>query len=359
VAPGRTAATDRQAERAEAEMEPYSFQGSGLNRAAHLRAGIDAQRRRPGARMLAFWRGKVAAEGEAGAELAWLDPGHPALAAADPVLFLGEDADGPLLAADISAWEPEGQDVATLGAFLDPSEQIHPDLPDGIRFVELRRVMTGLSPRDGETGAMARALFEWHRGHRFCPRCGGPSVAAPGGWQRNCPACGAEQHPRTDPVVIMLVTRGNKVLLGRSPHWPERMYSLLAGFVEPGETPEAAVRREVMEEAGVPVGRVRYLASQPWPFPMQLMIACHAEALDDRITLDPAELQDARWIEREDLALALAGGHPDIAPARPGAVARAVMTHWLGDRLDRLSLDAAGPEGAMIFAGRDRAGACD
>jgi NAD+ diphosphatase len=154
------------------------------------------------------------------------------------------------------------------------------------------------------------------------------------GWQRSCPDCGAHHFPRTDPVVIMLITHGNDVLLGRSPGWPEGMYSLLAGFIEPGETMEAAVRREVAEETAVSVGQVDYLASQPWPYPSSLMFGCRGEATSREITVDPAELDDALWISREELADALAGNHPVLKPARKGAIARFLMENWLADRLD-------------------------
>lgn len=134
----------------------------------------------------------------------------------------------------------------------------------------------------------------------------------------------------------MLVTHGNSLLIGRSPHWPEGMYSLLAGFVEPGETPEAAVRREVLEEAGIEVGKVRYILSQPWPFPTSLMLACRGEALGRDIRLDPAELDDARWVTREEAMDIFAGEHPDIRAARPGSVARHVIGLWLADELEPL-----------------------
>ena len=150
----------------------------------------------------------------------------------------------------------------------------------------------------------------------------------------DCPACGAQHFPRTDPVVIMLITRGNSTLLGRSPGWPEGMYSCLAGFVEPGETIEAAVRREVFEEAGIRVGDVGYVASQPWPFPASLMFGCHGEALDEQIIIDPAELEDARWVTREEVADAFAGNRHDLLPARKGAIAHFLLRNWLANRLD-------------------------
>ena len=154
------------------------------------------------------------------------------------------------------------------------------------------------------------------------------------GWQRACQACDARHFPRTDPVVIMLITLGNSVLMGRSPHWPEGMYSLLAGFVEPGETIEAAVRREVFEEAGIKVGEVRYLASQPWPFPNSLMFGCQGFATSDDITIDPVEIENAFWVTREDMMAATAGQRPDMRPARQGSIARFLIEKWLADALD-------------------------
>ncbi|WP_306133028.1 NAD(+) diphosphatase [Roseivivax marinus] len=321
-----------------------TFGGSGLDRAAELRgdpAAIAALAADPAARAMVMWQGKpltgnpdLAGDGTGPAALAWIGLGHPALedARSAPIL-LGRDDDGtPLFAAELDAWEPPDLDAAALGAFADPSEQWHPELTGTGSFVELRRVMTTLSARDAELAATARALFGWHRSHGFCARCGARSEVAQGGWQRLCPACGAHHFPRTDPVVIMLVTRGNRALLGRSPGWPEGMYSCLAGFVEPGETIEAAVRREVHEEVGVRVGPVDYLASQPWPFPASLMIGCHGIAESDEIVRDPAEIEHALWIEREDLAAAFAGDHPTVSPARPGAIARALLRNWLADR---------------------------
>jgi NAD+ diphosphatase len=201
-------------------------------------------------------------------------------------------------------------------------------------FQELRAVMAQLSPADAELAATARALIEWHGRHGFCAACGQPSTITQAGWQRSCAACGAQHFPRTDPVVIMLVERDNHLLMGRGKGWPEQMYSCLAGFVEPGETIEAAVRREVFEESGVRCGEVRYLASQPWPFPASLMLGCWTEALTSDIVLDPAELEDARWVSREEMVAAFAGLHPEIRPSRKGAIAQFLIANWLADRLD-------------------------
>jgi len=249
-----------------------------------------------------------------------------------PAVLLGVDDGTGLFAQDVSAWVPAVMTPA--GGFFDPAAQPHPELDGGTAFQDLRAAMTRLSPREAELAATAKALCDWHARHRFCAACGAATDPIEAGWQRGCPACGARHFPRTDPVVIMLVTRGNSLLLGRSPGWPEGMYSLLAGFVEPGETVEAAVRREVAEESGIRVGAVRYLASQPWPFPASLMLGCVAEAESEAITLDPVELEDALWVSREDLVGVLAGAHPRIRPPRNGAIAGFLIRNWLADRLD-------------------------
>lgn len=313
--------------------ETVTFGGSGLDRAGQLRGDADRV-----AALLAqgwvlpVWRGKPLMERDAG--LGWVAPDSPALAHAGVRVFLGLDEGVPRFAADISDWSPEAGAEAVEGLFFDPSEQQHPALSDTVSFVELRGVMTRLTAREAELVASAKAVLQWHRSHRFCAACGVASVPAMAGWQRDCPGCGAHHFPRTDPVAIMLVTHGNRVLMGRSPAWPVGMYSCLAGFVEPGEGIEAAVRREVFEEAGIRVGAVRYLSSQPWPFPASLMFGCVAEALDDVITIDPAELEDAIWVSREDMVDVMAGAHPTINPARKGAIAHFLIENWLADRLD-------------------------
>jgi NAD+ diphosphatase len=149
--------------------------------------------------------------------------------------------------------------------------------------------------------AEARSLIDWHDRHRFCARCGAASVVASGGWVRHCPECKAHHFPRVDPVVIMLAVRGERCLLGRGHRRPGARFSCLAGFMEPGETLEEAVRREVLEESGIQVGRIKYLASQPWPFPSSLMMGFLGEALTEEITIDPEELAEVRWFERDEV----------------------------------------------------------
>ncbi len=312
--------------------ETVTLGGSALDRAALMRkdqAALDAALQ--GGWVLPVWRGKPLLAGEG---LGWLQVRHPALAHGGPVVFLGLDDGVARFATDISDWSPEAGAEAVEAGFFDASVQRHPALDDSHAFAELRGVMTTLTPREAELAATAKAVLHWHRSHGFCAACGAASEMSHGGWQRSCPACGAHHFPRTDPVVIMLVTHGNAVLLGRSPGWPEGMYSLLAGFVEPGETIEAAVRREVFEETGVRCGAVGYLASQPWPFPASLMIGMRSEALGREITIDPEEIEAARWVTREELANAFAGLHPEIKPARNGAIAHFLLRNWLADRLD-------------------------
>jgi NAD+ diphosphatase len=172
---------------------------------------------------------------------------------------------------------------------------------DNMETMDARTVAPMIDTGEAAILAEARSLIDWHARHRFCAQCGTPSVVASGGWVRHCPNCKAHHFPRVDPVVIMLAVRGERCLLGRGRRRPGARFSCLAGFMEPGETPEEAVRREILEESGVEVGRVRYLASQPWPFPSSLMMGFLAEALTEEITIDPEELAEARWFEREEV----------------------------------------------------------
>jgi NAD+ diphosphatase len=178
--------------------------------------------------------------------------------------------------------------------------------------------------------AAALSLAWWHSRHRFCANSGHPTELERGGWSRRCPVCEAQHFPRVDPVVIMLAEHEGRLLLGRQPQYPPGRYSALAGFLEPGESIEAAVARELHEEAGIQVTDVTYLASQPWPFPSSLMLGCHARAVDDELTVDLTELDDARWFTREEVAAALAGdAAATFQPPPRFAIARTLLEHWL------------------------------
>jgi NAD+ diphosphatase len=208
---------------------------------------------------------------------------------------------------------------------------------DDLFVIDLRSIaIQGLVGQDDLPPlAEAKALLHWHARHRFCSNCGAPSRVTDGGWRRDCPACKAQHFPRTDPVAIMLATRGDRALLGRSGRFASTMWSCLAGFIEPGEAIEDAVRREVLEEAGIRCGRVDYLFSQPWPFPSSLMIGCHAEALNDDIVIDRDELEAARWFSRDELAAMLLRRHPEgLTTPPPVAIAHHLIRTWVEGGMD-------------------------
>jgi NAD+ diphosphatase len=233
-------------------------------------------------------------------ELRWMQPGASLLTGLAPTdfIYLGEREDAPLFAINFAPRE--------ILALASAVEALHP-------LVDLRSLaLQGVLPQDELLLAgQARALCAWHAVNRCCPRCGGRSLLADGGWRRRCVSCGMDQYPRSDPAVIMLITRGDLCLLGHEHRFPQGLYSTLAGFVEPGDDIEHAVRREVMEEAGIEVGSVRYVASQPWPFPHSLMIGCWGEALTEAIRIDATELSDVRWFDRATLTAMVESRHPE------------------------------------------------
>ncbi len=309
--------------------ESVVFAAGVLRREAHLRPDTKPLWAQKNALVVPFWH-KMPLMRQAGG-LAFCTTADPVFDAdRHPCLFLGlSDENAPIFAVDVDDWKgaiPTDEAVMPWSGGAVPCAEI-----EGTEFHDLRSLMTQLTPWEAEVAATARGILEWHGRHRFCANCGAPTKMSDGGWRRDCAACSAHHFPRTDPVVIMLVTHGNSVLLGRNAAWPEGMYSLLAGFMEPGEPIEAAVRREVLEESGVVIGAVDYVASQPWPFPASLMIGCRAEALTREITLDPNELEDALWVTREELSVAMAGLSDKIRPARKGALAQFLLTKWLAD----------------------------
>jgi NAD+ diphosphatase len=232
-------------------------------------------------------------------------------------VFLGEDRDGSGRFALGFTLSPASEDAS-------PGGTVH-------ERIDLRSIaMRGLVEA-GVLGMLAEAksMLDWHRRHGFCANCGSASRVEAAGWQRICDACGARHFPRVDPVVIMLVIDGERCLLGRQRHFAPGMYSALAGFVEPGETAEDAVRREVMEEAHVKCAQVVYFASQPWPFPSSLMIGCFAQASDTDIVIDEAELEDARWFSRAEIAAMLAGTHASgLSAPKPFAIAHHLLHEY-------------------------------
>jgi len=256
-------------------------------------------------------------------------------------LFLrvaGEDAFDPYLSpADRAACAPDLERAVLLGhqesvpVLAVPATADPETLPDHLKAIDYRSIyMQGLLEADA-LGAMAQgaSLLAWHANHRFCGRCGSESEMRDGGYKRHCPACGRDHFPRTDPVVIMLAVRGERCLMGRSPHFAPGVVSCLAGFVEPGETIEAAVRRETREESNIEVGTVAYHASQPWPFPYSLMIGCYGEAMSEEIAMDENELEECRWFSRAEVRQMLEGAHPGGYRVPPkGAIANTLIRDW-------------------------------
>lgn len=279
------------------------FTGAGLDRADHLRFRPDeiaALAEREDARLL---------------DLAVLDP------------VLDE--------ADRLSWSrPNGGATIFLG-FAEGAPLFAPlveDAPPGRRAWSIFGLLGRMERRDAAIWATARSLNEWHSGHPFCARCGSPSEPFRAGWGRKCPACHAEHFPRVDPVVIMLAEHEGRVLVGRQHQYPPGRYSALAGFVEHGESIEEAVRRELLEEAGVAATDIRYVASQPWPFPGSLMIGCHAFAPSDALTLDPTEIEHAIWVDRDQVRAALAGDTDALFQAPPPyAIANTLLTRWIDE----------------------------
>ena len=287
-------------------MGPLAFCGCRLDRADHVRADPEALADHMGcrARLLAL-DGMVPAIDDGG-RLAW---GTLADAPDDAELvFLGLD---------------EGR---ACFAVVPPRGDASPRMANP----QLWSLMASLAPEDLALYGGARSVVDWHARHRFCAACGEATTLAKGGWQRDCGACGAQHFPRTDPVTIMLVEHGGRLMLGRGLGWPEGRFSALAGFVEPGESIEEAVAREVLEESGVRVRDVTYVASQPWPFPSQLMIGCHSYADDDALTIDETEMAEVRWFTRNEVEAALAGDAdaPFLAPP-PHAIAHHLLRWWI------------------------------
>lgn len=234
-----------------------------------------------------------------------------------------------MASALLLGWLPDGSPRFAARLRSEPATT----LPEGLRLVDLRTLAAeGLVDVDafGQV-AQARSMLGWHERHGFCANCGHATAVAVGGYRRDCPNCAAHHFPRVDPVAIMLVSRGERILLGRQTRFAPGRYSCLAGFVEPGETVEDAVRRETYEEAGIRVGTVRFHASQPWPFVSTLMLGCIGEALTEDIVMDGAELEDCRWFSRGEVSSMVAGTHPAALSCPPRlAIARHLIEFWLG-----------------------------
>ncbi len=305
----------------DAQTEAVSFYATGdFDRSAHLRvdsAWLTARMQDPLSQLHLIWRGRnlVLTPSQPRAHFLTLSAHLDVISRATTVIFLGRSAEIAYFAADLS--DLDETEVAVLG-----------------EFVELRGVGQLVPQRDGALMGYARGLIHWHERHRFCGRCGTPTSVEAAGHQRRCTnsACGLVHFPRLDPAVIMRITHrhpqhGERILLARQATWAPGQHSVLAGFVETGETLEAAVARETWEEAGLRVTNIRYFASQPWPFPSSLMLGFTAEALDDRFSLDDNELESARWMTRAELL-----AHPDnddFRLPRADSISNQLIKAWL------------------------------
>ena len=297
------------------------FAGNPLDRASYKRSDPDWIKARlddPATLAVAIWNGKPLVEPTPGAadgmRIAYLTmPMALDVAGSDQrVLFMG-------------LWKGVAVFAVDLEGSADPADGPLNGLG---QFEDLRAIALRLPQTDAAILATAKQVFEWRRRHGFCPNCGQPTLAVEGGWKRVCDACRTEHFPRTDPVVIMLPTFGDRCLLGRQWVWPKGMYSALAGFLEPGESIEEACAREVMEEAGLTAVSVSYHSTQPWPYPSSLMIGLFAEVADDHAAADDTELEEVRWFTRPQIQAMLRGELDDARAPGAMAIAHQLIKAW-------------------------------
>ncbi|MEO0695450.1 MAG: NAD(+) diphosphatase [Pseudomonadota bacterium] len=294
---------------------PNAFTGNPLDRCSERRGDPDwiaAQLSRDDAIMIPLWRGDPLLTSDGAA---WLSTAaRSEFSAKADIVFLGLSGESPVFAIDAS---PSAQ-TSDAAPFADLGD-----------YVPLREGAGQISETDLAIIGHARSVLDWHRRHHFCANCGAATEIVDGGIKRTCPSCGTEHFPRTDPVAIVLAIHEGACLLGRSPHFPPTFFSALAGYVEPGETPEECAVRELYEEAGTRLTRVQYLFSQPWPFPSSLMMGFLADASDRTLTLDETEIVEALWVDKQDIQSILAGEFRDDLRLPPRfTIARQLIEHW-------------------------------
>ncbi|SDD78838.1 NAD(+) diphosphatase [Kordiimonas lacus] len=319
---------------------PTAFSGNPLNRADHLREDPEifgAYMEREDARVVLFAIEGERDEGNSSflppndywvltdepGDIAWQKPSAIRLLPKDNTIFLGLDENGaPRFAVKL------GGTTTDFAEFFEPQGQ---KFRDGRNIAhKLTNPPSSPHPSLGII-AQAKSMLMWHDSHRFCAKCGEESEMIKAGYERECPACKAHHFPRTDPVVIMLVRCGDKALVGRGKGWPEGNFSALAGYMEPGESMEEAVAREVFEEVGLKTTHVRYVASQPWPWPSTLMIGVEAWVEDGEITLQEAEIAEALWITKDDVRASMKGESPYRLVPPPFAIAHNLVKNWMDE----------------------------
>ena len=305
------------------------FSQINLKRKAHLRDSKQLINIRNCFHLL-IWRGKLLFRFNDGKPILYLIEKRPKfINKLSTYIFLGEFENKNIILWDMSDSHEVLGNTDQIGSFSDGEKNYHPDLPKDTYFCDLRNLLPLLNGKYANLYATAKGIFEWNSRVNFCQSCGGKLSSEKSGWEKACKKCNFKAFPRIDPVVIMLITKGNDILLGRSHGWPEKMYSCLAGFIEPGETIEAAAQREAMEESGIKIKNVKYITSQPWPFPASLMMGCTGEAQSRTIKIDRDELEDAIWVSKEDVFQALNGLDNSIFMARRGAIARHLIEKWV------------------------------
>jgi len=295
------------------------FSGNPLDRADHLRkepATMTDMLQSSEARFMLMLNGEILSDSIGG--IYWLKHRQCAYLPLGTKIFLGLSDGAPHYAAAL-----EGDTADFDGLFPDAK----------FRDARALGMKAGFAHPELGIVAQARSMLSWHSSHRFCAKCGTESELVKAGYERLCPACEASHFPRTDPVVIMLALNGDEALVGRGPQLPPGYFSALAGFMEPGETIEEAVARELMEEAGVTATSVQIVANQPWPWPSSLMIGCTATVTSKKLTLDETEIDEARWVTRDEATNALSGGSSDFMVPPPIAIAHDLIKHWIeGDK---------------------------
>ncbi len=291
------------------------FSGNPLDRADHLRkdpATMTELQQSAETRLMLLHDGNIMSDPVGG--IYWVKQRQCAYLPIDTTIFLGLEDGAPRYAASL------------LGDAND-FDGLFPDAK--LRDARAIAMKMGSAHPDLGIVAQAKSMLSWHESHKFCAKCGVQSNLVRAGYERQCPSCGANHFPRTDPVVIMLALHEDEALLGRGPHLPPGFYSALAGFMEPGETIEEAVARELMEEAGVKTTSVSIVANQPWPWPSSLMIGCTAVVEGKKLTLDETEIDDARWVTKDEAAAAIRGETPDFFVPPPLAIAHDLLKDWL------------------------------